>query len=399
MEIVRYLKDYIEEYKSQESQIQLYNQFHDKYNKEIQSRAQIDTLEKKISIQNINSIYSAKYFIIEDFGIVGLNEQFHSVGREIFPSHTHGGGDMMQSKRLYIVGGCGGIFWSHCGRNGYLYDFTDLTKAPLSLELSDYDIVDCYFRTDNIAICCTPTGDLIKVEIDNDLNISHTFILQNPDPWNPSINIVNIPINICKEITINEQQYILLGGESDYFYILNELGSLLKEIYLKEGDEDGEKHYTYNIEEIRPGLIISADDRAGSYLHDLRNLPNVDSLPKPKKLTVGKIEISVVLRLQLGDPGYYAAAGAMAGAPAGLIQINKLNDDLSSSTLKKKDNLSKEGCDFITIKEVEPGKILVLGDWDCHIGCTWEYMVDEEPECFAFYPSTCQRYYNCLLLK
>ena len=369
-----FTKETDEEGKEYGIQIEEVKQLNNEYTKKF-----VDLTEKITAVEyyyTVNTIYNSEYYLIDNFGISGLNIKLENMGSKIYPNHVHGKGEI-NSKGLYITGSCFSTS-CHCARNGFLYDFANLTIPYKSLEVSQYDLIQCYFRTDNEAYCCSSSGHILKFTIDDEKNISYSIIYEDVNTGDP--DKPHWPINTCRDIILNGKNLILLGSGDGKIYVFNETAGLIKVIITPDGGTIKE------IGKIREGIIMIVKQRSGTYILDLRKIFEVDPLPTPIRIA-GDYIFGSIIPLEMGGEGYFAIAGSIEDRRAGLIQIAQLNADLSINIHKSKGGISGEGCDFRKIKEIKYGTIIIGGDWDCDVVCVWNYIDQDSPKCVLNIPA------------
>ena len=140
---------------------------------------------------------------------------------------------------------------------------------------------------------------------------------------------------------------------------------------------------SYDIIEIWPDIIMSAEDVGGCYLH---NITNIRSKEHPVTTTKLNLPLTIteyrsLLVLKQGGNNYFAIGGRHN--LNGMIQICELHKNLSVSVLKEKLDIPSEDCIIDIVRELQEGKIYFGGIvGTCEVACTWEYITEEQPQCF-----------------
>ena len=174
-----------------------------------------------------------------------------------------------------------------------------------------------------------------------------------------------------------DKRYIVAGGYQNKLYILDaEDGTLLNTLdYPLNGPG-----YVFQIAEVRPNILITADDNKAS-LHDIRDIQNIP--PSLKLPDIGN-RYRTVIALE-SNPGDFAigvnSSSTSSNFPYGFVYIQHLGDDNQTLTTI---NYAKRRLIYINfIKEIKRGTIIFDGSI-FNLICLWNYaaILSQDPLCW-----------------
>ena len=177
------------------------------------------------------------------------------IANEQSGAHRKGG---MNEEGIYIVAG-------RFSNNTKIYDMKYYNYPDQKIKLlntfnSLNYVEDCFFKNSVSALCCEWDGYIKEYDLSNPHSI-------------PSPTIFNktalSPLFSCMQT--KDKRHIVAGGYQNKLYILDaEDGTLLNTLdYPLNGPG-----YVYQIAEVRPNILITADDNKAS-LHDIRDVQNI----------------------------------------------------------------------------------------------------------------------------
>ena len=243
----------------------------------------------------------------------------------------------------------------------YIYDINMAQREDREISLiqtfsAPNSVQECFFEKDeNTALCCLASGAYVKFNIQN---FSLSTVMTGTG---------QAKFSTCMQTS--ESSYILLGSLNEMFIFSN--GSN-KKTYKYDGG-----YYVHQIAEIRPNILISADDYT-SFIHDLTNLTTI---PTPITLSSTDTYFAVInLKSKEGD---FALGGKRRRNSKGYLDIMHLDgDNQSIKEIKSKNMIPGWGCNINTIREISQGVIVFGGNRYCEHICYWIYETENDPLCW-----------------
>ena len=225
----------------------------------------------------------------------------------------------------------------------------------------------CGFMDNDIVICATlTTGDIYKYNITN--NYEKVRIANN----NPSGKSF-------QSVLVTKEKKQILAAHHGCIYIYNSSGA-----YIGYSDSSQTHHYMLQMKEIRPNIILAADDYY-VYSHDISNIGNI-IIHKLLDYRDTKTYYETLVVLE-GNTGDIAIGGHYwPGTWYGYVELFHLDED--NSTLLPISNKRWVGgdarCRIYIIREIQTGVIIFGGSSKCKDICIWEYAVlpHRDPICF-----------------
>ena len=304
-----------------------------------------------------NPIINSKNFFMVMYRVDGIylwefneTDQVYNPKNMVSDLQEHRRG-VMNSDGIYVASG-----WGLCCT--HIYDMRYYMKENQKIELmhqflhSDM-MYECFFESKQTAICCAKDGFLMSY----DLNTYTESVL----------NKTELPsLMSCIQTSGGH----IVAGSVQNLLILDMEGNLLQ-THAFEG------HNIRQIGEIRPNILITADD----YSYSVHNITEV-SAPLSFKQPVDNAFYMAVIPLQsnLGD---FALGGRDGNTWTGQLFIMHMTENLSISTLKRKQNMGGMYCFIEVVKELYFGTIAFGGDNVCEELCLWNYISDSQPLCWA----------------
>ena len=276
-------------------------------------------------------------------------------------NHRKGG---INEEGIYVVAGYG-------SNNVKIYDMKYYNYPDHKIKLlqsfshSDY-VFECFFKNSTSAICCD-SGGYIK-----EYNLNNPYSIPTPTIFNKTTDLSEL--RSC--IETKDKKYIIAGGYQKLYILDAEDGTLTTTLnYSANGG-----WYVWQIAEVRPNILVTADYYYTSSLHNIRdihNIPNSIKLPD-----LGGYWSVIALQSNIGD---FAIGGHTSSTDLGFVYINHLEEDNQTiNTLKYVHNIQGSHCYILVIKELKRGTIIFGGDSECDDMCLWNYeaIPDQDPLCW-----------------
>ena len=260
---------------------------------------------------------------------------------------VHKRGEMNKEGIYVVAGGFKDIIYNTSQVSIYnmkYYEQPDQNiKLLASFNPTDNVPTDCFFFQPTIAMCCYWPGGLYTYNLTDLNSITETLI-------NEETKTEMKDVRSC--MLTQDRHHILLGGYK-MIYILDTKGENL----ITHRFGYGTKDYVWQMAEIRPNIIISANEDK-YWVHDFRDIHNI---PSSRKLSSSGYYYTVI-PLKSG-PGDFAMGSKLSDSTDGDVNIAYLEDYNENLLYKVNKAVScrvTEEC-IHSIKEIENGAIIFNG--------------------------------------